>query len=70
MTNTDKIWTVTNIVVELKLLDGNGVVVQTMTAKVRNLAPGDRGDYSIIVPVSTKFELNDIHATWDWQLPG
>jgi hypothetical protein len=68
MTNNDRLWTVTNIVVEVKLLDGNAKLVQSLTAMVRDLAPGDRGDYLITVPASTRYELTDTHATWRWIL--
>ncbi len=68
MTNNAVGWAVTNVVVELKLLDGNGQLVQRLTANVRDMGPGDRGDYLITVPASTRFELTDIHATWSWKL--
>ena len=69
MTNNDDRWSVVNIVVELRLLDGNAQLVQRLTGTVRDLGPGDRGDYLITVPANTRYELTDIHATWHWRLP-
>jgi hypothetical protein len=69
VTNTDPRWSISNVQFELKLLDGNGNLVQTLFAKVQDLDPGDRGDYTIAVPSEVQFELSNLRLTWDWVSP-
>jgi hypothetical protein len=68
VTNTDVRWSIRNVQLELKLLDGNGQLKQTLFAKVQDLHPGDRGDYTLAVPAELAFELSNLRLTWDWLL--
>lgn len=68
VTNTDPRWSITNVRFELKLLDGNGELKDTLFATLQDLNPGDRGDYTLAVPSSTAFELSNLRLTWDWVL--
>jgi hypothetical protein len=68
VTNTDARWSIRNVQLELKLLDGNGQLKQTLLAKVQDLHPGDRGDYTLAVPPDVAFELSNLRLTWDWLL--
>jgi hypothetical protein len=68
VTNTDPRWSITNVQFELKLLDGNGEVKDTLHATLQDLNPGDRGDYTLAVPPTLAFELSNLRLTWDWVL--
>jgi hypothetical protein len=68
VTNTDSRWSILNVVLELKLLDGNGQTKETRFGRVQDLGPGDRGDYTIAVPPEVSFELSNLRLTWDWTL--
>ncbi|MGH2449711.1 MAG: FxLYD domain-containing protein [Candidatus Limnocylindria bacterium] len=68
VTNTDDRWSIRNVQLELKLLDGNGELIETLFAEVQPLNPGDRGDYTIAVPPELEFELSNLRLTWDWFL--
>lgn len=68
VTNADVRWSIRNVQLELKLLDGNGELKQTLFAKVQDLHPGDRGDYTLAVPSEVAFELSNLRLTWDWLL--
>jgi hypothetical protein len=68
VTNTDPRWSITNVKFELKLLDGDGQLKETMYATLQDLAPGDRGDYTLAVPQTLAFELSNLRLTWDWIL--
>jgi hypothetical protein len=68
VTNTDPRWSITNVQFELKLLDGNGQLKDTLHETLRDLNPGDRGDYTIAVPSTLAFELSNLRLTWDWVL--
>ena len=68
VTNTDPRWTITNVKFELKLLDGDGKLRDTMFATLQDLNPGDRGDYTLAVPSTLSFELSNLRLTWDWVL--
>jgi hypothetical protein len=68
VTNTDPRWSITNVQFELKLLDGNGQLKDTLYATLQDLNPGDRGDYTLAVPPTLSFELSNLRLTWDWVL--
>lgn len=68
VTNNDPRWTITNVQFELKLLDGDGQLKDTMHATLRDLNPGDRSDYTLAVPSTLAFELSNLRLTWDWVL--
>ncbi|HUG56552.1 MAG TPA: FxLYD domain-containing protein [Candidatus Limnocylindrales bacterium] len=68
VTNTDDRWSIRSVLLELKLLDGNGELIETLYAEVQDLNPGDRGDYTIAVPSEVGFELSNLRLTWDWLL--
>ena len=68
VTNSDQRWSITNVQFELKLLDGNGQLKDTMNATLQDLNPGDRGDYTLAVPSTLEFELSNLRLTWDWVL--
>ncbi|MDQ2967651.1 MAG: FxLYD domain-containing protein [Actinomycetota bacterium] len=68
VTNTDPRWSITNVRFELKLLDGNGELKDTLYATLQDLNPGDRGDYTLAVPSTVAFELSNLRLTWDWIL--
>jgi hypothetical protein len=68
VTNTDARWSIANVKLELKLLDGNGQLRETRYGTVQDLGPGDRGDYTIAVPPEVAFELSNLRLTWDWTL--
>jgi hypothetical protein len=68
VTNTDPRWSITNVRFELKLLDGNGELKDTLFATLQDLNPGDRGDYTLAVPSTLAFELSNLRLTWDWVL--
>jgi hypothetical protein len=68
VTNTDPRWSITNVQFELKLLDGNGELKDTLHATLQDLNPGDRGDYTLAVPSTLAFELSNLRLTWDWIL--
>jgi hypothetical protein len=68
VTNTDPRWSIRNVQFELKLLDGDGQLKETLYATVQDLSPGDRGDYTLVVPPALAFELSNLRLTWDWAL--
>jgi hypothetical protein len=68
VTNTDPRWSITNVKFELKLLDGNGQLKETLYSTVQDLNPGDRGDYTLVVAPTLAFELSNLRLTWDWVL--
>jgi hypothetical protein len=68
VTNTDPRWSIANVRFELKLLDGDGALKETMYATLQDLNPGDRGDYTLAVPSTLAFELSNLRLTWDWVL--
>jgi hypothetical protein len=68
VTNTDPRWSIINVKFELKLLDGNGQLQDTLFDTVQDLRPGDRGDYTLVVPPTLAFELSNLRLTWDWVL--
>ena len=68
VTNTDIRWSVKEVSVELKLLDAGGNVTETLYGRIQDLRPGDKGDYTISVPASVRFELSNLRLIWTWEL--
>jgi hypothetical protein len=66
--NTDAQWSIKNVQVELKLVDANGNVRETLYGKIQDLRPGDKGDYTIAVPADLKFDLSNLRLMWKWEL--
>jgi hypothetical protein len=68
VTNTNDRWSVKDVLVELKLVDANGNVIQVLYGHIQDLRPGDKGDYTISIPANVKFELSNLRLMWTWFL--
>lgn len=68
VTNTHTLWSAREVALELRLLDGDGNVTETLFGRVADLRPGDKGDYTIAVPREKPFELTNQRLTWKWSL--